>query len=52
MLEVPSTLDQLEKRSWWWEGHQIVYSVTGNGIPLLLIHGFGACITGEKIFQC
>jgi pimeloyl-ACP methyl ester carboxylesterase len=44
ILEVPSTLDQLEKHFWWWEGHQIVYSVTGSGIPLLLIHGFGACI--------
>lgn len=33
-----------EKLTWNWRGHQIQYSVTGAGQPLLLIHGFGASI--------
>lgn len=33
-----------EKLAWNWRGHQIKYSVTGEGQPLLLIHGFGASI--------
>jgi len=31
-------------QSWTWQGHQIKYSVTGEGQPLVLIHGFGASI--------
>lgn len=34
----------LEKLTWDWRGHQIQYTVMGVGQPLLLIHGFGACI--------
>ena len=26
-----------------WQGHRIAYTVQGQGEPLLLIHGFGAC---------
>jgi pimeloyl-ACP methyl ester carboxylesterase len=33
-----------EKLTWNWRGHQIKYSVTGEGQPLCLIHGFGASI--------
>jgi len=28
-------------QTWTWRGHQIKYSVTGKGKPLVLIHGFG-----------
>ncbi|MFN9019681.1 MAG: alpha/beta fold hydrolase, partial [Pseudanabaena sp.] len=31
-------------QTWTWRGHQIKYSVTGKGKPLVLIHGFGASI--------
>ena len=34
----------LELNTWTWQGHQIPYTVMGNGQPLLLIHGFGASI--------
>ena len=37
-------LKTASKETWLWEGHNIRYSVTGTGKPLLLIHGFGACI--------
>jgi len=29
---------------WQWHGYQIKYSVAGEGIPLILVHGFGASI--------
>lgn len=29
---------------WNWQGHQVNYSVSGEGIPLVLVHGFGASI--------
>ncbi|MEB3827249.1 alpha/beta fold hydrolase [Phormidium sp. CCY1219] len=35
---------QLEKQTWTWRGHQIKYSIRGEGQPLVLIHGFGASI--------
>lgn len=34
----------LEYSTWTWRNHQIRYTVMGKGQPLLLIHGFGACI--------
>ena len=34
----------LEKFTWTWQGHRIQYAVMGTGMPLLLIHGFGASI--------
>ena len=34
----------IEIQSWQWQGHQIQYTVTGTGQPLVLIHGFGASI--------
>ncbi|HEY9699400.1 MAG TPA: alpha/beta fold hydrolase [Trichocoleus sp.] len=30
--------------TWNWRGHEICYTVQGEGIPLVLIHGFGASI--------
>lgn len=30
--------------SWQWQDHKIIYTVQGQGQPLLLIHGFGASI--------
>jgi pimeloyl-ACP methyl ester carboxylesterase len=32
------------KLQWDWHGYQITYTVAGEGIPLLLVHGFGASI--------
>ncbi|MEO1300579.1 MAG: alpha/beta fold hydrolase, partial [Cyanobacteria bacterium J06636_16] len=34
----------LEKRIWTWQGHQIGYTVQGTGMPLVLVHGFGASL--------
>lgn len=34
----------LETRFWTWQGHRIAYAVQGSGVPLILIHGFGASI--------
>jgi pimeloyl-ACP methyl ester carboxylesterase len=36
--------NQIEKYLWNWQGHKIQYTVSGEGKPLLLIHGFGASI--------
>lgn len=33
-----------EKLFWNWQGHKIQYTVMGTGRPLVLVHGFGACI--------
>lgn len=30
--------------TWSWQGHNICYTVQGEGIPLVLVHGFGASI--------
>lgn len=38
------TLPVYEETSWAWRGHQICYTVLGQGQPLVLIHGFGASI--------
>jgi pimeloyl-ACP methyl ester carboxylesterase len=40
----PLSLRNSEKLNWNWRGHQIKYAVSGEGQPLLLIHGFGASI--------
>jgi pimeloyl-ACP methyl ester carboxylesterase len=34
----------LETQFWTWQGHRIAYAAQGTGIPLILIHGFGASI--------
>ena len=40
-LTSPSTLEPL---TWEWQNHQIKYIVKGTGLPLVLVHGFGASI--------
>jgi len=42
MTVQPATSGHLEKHAWTWQGHQIQYTVQGQGPPLLLVHGFGA----------
>ncbi len=40
-----ATLDTTFKNlDWQWQGNNIRYTCLGEGKPLLLIHGFGACI--------
>ncbi len=40
-----ATIDTtLKNLDWQWQGHNIRYTVAGEGKPLLLIHGFGASI--------
>lgn len=34
----------IETQFWTWQGHSVAYAVQGEGIPLVLIHGFGASI--------
>lgn len=34
----------LTRQSWQWLGHSIAYTVAGSGMPVMLIHGFGASI--------
>lgn len=38
------TVPAIETQFWTWQGHKIAYAVQGSGIPLVLIHGFGASI--------
>ncbi|MGD1944186.1 MAG: alpha/beta fold hydrolase [Leptolyngbyaceae cyanobacterium] len=40
-LTAPAALPTQE---WIWQGHRICYTVQGSGLPLVLIHGFGASI--------
>jgi len=40
-LTSPSTVEAL---TWQWQGHKINYTVKGTGLPLVLVHGFGASI--------
>lgn len=40
----PLETTTFEKLSWTWRGHKIQYTLKGDGIPLVLIHGFGASI--------
>ena len=36
--------EPLKELDWQWRGHKIRYTEAGQGKPLFLIHGFGACI--------
>lgn len=40
-LTSPSTLEPL---TWQWQNHHVKYIVKGTGLPLVLVHGFGASI--------
>lgn len=33
-----------DKLTWNWQGYKIQYTVMGTGLPLVLVHGFGASI--------
>ncbi|MBE9067840.1 alpha/beta fold hydrolase [Leptolyngbya cf. ectocarpi LEGE 11479] len=39
-----SCIKQPLKKIWNWRGYDIQYTVAGQGVPLVLIHGFGASI--------
>lgn len=39
-----SDINAVELQFWTWQGHQVCYTVQGSGMPLILIHGFGASI--------
>lgn len=34
----------ISKSYWQWQGHSIAYTVQGEGLPIVLLHGFGASI--------
>lgn len=34
----------LTPQTWLWQNHRIIYTVQGEGIPLVLLHGFGGCV--------
>lgn len=42
--QIPAIAAPFETQFWNWQGHCIAYAVEGTGIPLILIHGFGASI--------
>jgi len=41
--QIPYT-SSIEKHVWNWQEYTIQYTVKGEGRPLVLVHGFGACI--------
>ncbi|MBD2432540.1 MULTISPECIES: alpha/beta fold hydrolase [Fischerella] len=41
--QLPTTAT-FAKHIWTWQGYKIQYTVLGTGKPLVLVHGFGACI--------
>ncbi len=41
--QLPST-GTFEQHFWTWQGYKIQYTVMGTGKPLVLVHGFGACM--------
>jgi pimeloyl-ACP methyl ester carboxylesterase len=42
--QLSTTAAPIQTQFWTWQGHRIAYAVEGTGIPLILIHGFGASI--------
>jgi pimeloyl-ACP methyl ester carboxylesterase len=42
--QISAPAPPLETLLWTWQGHQVAYAAQGSGIPLILIHGFGASI--------
>ncbi len=45
MVTQPLSQSALEILTWNWQNYAIKYTVMGEGQPLLLIHGFGACLS-------
>lgn len=43
-ISVSPALPPIDPQFWTWRGHRIAYAVQGEGVPLVLIHGFGASI--------
>ncbi|KOP25977.1 alpha/beta hydrolase [Hapalosiphon sp. MRB220] len=41
--QLPTTAT-FEQHIWTWQDYKIQYTVVGTGKPLVLVHGFGACI--------
>ena len=39
-----TTIKTFPELDWQWRGHKIRYTEVGQGKPLFLIHGFGACV--------
>ncbi len=37
-------INTIDKSYWQWQGHNIAFTVQGEGIPIVLLHGFGASI--------
>jgi pimeloyl-ACP methyl ester carboxylesterase len=44
LTQAHNSLEPLTTSTWNWQGHQIQYTRSGKGMPLLLIHGFGASL--------
>lgn len=42
--QTSAPITPLETHFWSWQGHRVAYAVQGSGIPLILLHGFGASI--------
>jgi len=42
MASAPATTPALTAASWRWQGCDIRYTVGGQGLPVVLVHGFGA----------
>jgi pimeloyl-ACP methyl ester carboxylesterase len=45
-IQIPSVAaaTPIETQFWTWQNHRIAYAEMGSGVPLILIHGFGASI--------
>lgn len=42
--QISTATTPIETLFWNWQGHRIAYATQGSGIPVILIHGFGASI--------
>ena len=44
VVQTPPVLAPIATQFWTWRDHRIAYATQGEGVPLILIHGFGASI--------